>query len=150
MKALRYWWPAIVWAGAIFFFSTRVFGGESTSRFIIPFLRWLLPSAEMPTLWQLHFLIRKSAHVANYFVFSWLVLSGLRGEAIGWRWSWAAWALLVAAGYAALDEFHQSFVPGRGAAAQDVLLDSAGAAMAQLAAALCSKKTKHETTDEHR
>ncbi len=147
MRALKYWWPAIAWAVAIFFFSTGVFGGESTSRFIIPFLRWLLPDASSQTLWQLHFLIRKSAHVANYFVFSWLVLRGLRGEASGWRWSWGVTALLITAGYAALDEFHQSFVPGRGGAAQDVLLDSVGAAMAQLATALRRPK---QNADEYR
>lgn len=36
-------------------------------------------------------------------------------------------ALLAAAVYAASDEIHQSFVPGRGPAVTDVLLDSAGA-----------------------
>lgn len=147
MRALKYWWPAIAWAGVIFLFSTEVFGGETTSRFIIPFLRWLLPDASSQTLWQLHFLIRKSAHVAVYFVFSWLALRGLRGEARGWRWSWGLTALLIAAGYAALDEFHQSFVPGRGGAAKDVLLDSAGAIVAQIAAALLRPK---QNADERR
>jgi len=37
----------------------------------------------------------------------------------------------MTAGYAALDEAHQFFVPGRGGSPVDVLLDSAGAAMAQ-------------------
>lgn len=36
-------------------------------------------------------------------------------------------ALFAAALYAASDEIHQSFVPGRGPAVTDVLLDSAGA-----------------------
>lgn len=36
-------------------------------------------------------------------------------------------ALLAAALYASSDEIHQSFVPGRGPAVTDVLLDSAGA-----------------------
>ncbi len=140
MKALRYWWPAIAWAGAIYFFSTEAFGGEYTSRFIIPFLRWLLPQADLESLGRLHLLVRKSAHFVNYFVFSLLVLRGLRGGARGWRWRWALWALLIAAGYAALDEFHQSFVPGRGGAAKDVLLDSAGAIVAQITAALLRPK----------
>ena len=34
---------------------------------------------------------------------------------------------LIAAGYAATDEFHQLFVPGRSGQISDVLLDSAGA-----------------------
>jgi len=136
MNAWRHWWPAVLWAGAIFLFSTGYFGGDDTSQFIIPFLRWLLPGASPETLNEIHFLIRKASHVGEYFLFSLLVLRGVRGEAGGWRWRWGVMALLVAAGYATLDEFHQSFVPERGGAAQDVLLDSAGAVVAQAAARL--------------
>ena len=39
------------------------------------------------------------------------------------------YALLVCMAYAALDELHQAFVPGRDALVQDVLLDSAAAAL---------------------
>lgn len=142
MSALKHWWPAMAWAAAIFLFSTSAFGGEHTSQFIIPFLRWLLPDASPEMLYQLHYLIRKSAHFVEYFLLSLLVLRGLRGGATGWRWSWSVGALLIVAGYAALDEFHQSFVPGRGAAARDMLLDSAGAIVAQLAAGLRRQKIK--------
>ena len=41
-----------------------------------------------------------------------------------------ALALLVAAVYAATDEFHQSFVPGRTASVYDVLIDTSGACAA--------------------
>ncbi len=92
---------------------------------------------------QLHFLIRKSAHFANYFLFGLLLLHGLRGETVGWRWRWALTAVAMAAGYAALDEFHQSFVPGRGAAAQDVLLDITGAAVAQAAARMWFRRNEN-------
>jgi VanZ family protein len=136
MNALRHWWPAMAWAGAIFLFSTGYFGGEHTSRFILPFLRWLLPDASPETLTQLHFLVRKAGHFGEYFLFSLLVLRGLRGEASGWKWSWGLTALGISAGYAALDEFHQYFVPSRGAAWQDVFLDSAGAIAAQACARL--------------
>lgn len=141
MRWLRHWWPTLAWAGAIFFFSTGVFEGESTSRFIIPLLRWLLPDAPPETLFQLHFLIRKAAHFVEYFLLSLLVLHGLRGDESGWRWRWGLMALLMCAGYALTDEFHQAFVPSRGAAAQDVLLDATGAAVAQLAASLRRKQT---------
>ena len=39
---------------------------------------------------------------------------------------------LIAAGYAATDEFHQLFVPGRSGQVSDVILDSAGAAIGVL------------------
>jgi VanZ family protein len=38
---------------------------------------------------------------------------------------------VIATGYSALDEFHQSFVPSRTASPWDSLLDTAGAATAQ-------------------
>jgi VanZ family protein len=44
--------------------------------------------------------------------------------------------VLIVAGYAALDEFHQSFVPGRQAAVGDVLIDASGGIAAQLVASL--------------
>ncbi len=103
-------------------------------------------SAPAETLTQLHFLIRKAGHFVEYFVLSLLVLRGLRGPSSGWRWSWGLMALLICAGYAVTDEFHQYFEAGRGAAWPDVLLDSAGAAVAQLAAALRREKPKNETT----
>ncbi len=96
----------------------------------------------------MHFLIRKAAHVANYFVFSWLVLRGVRGDARGWKWRWGVTALLIATSYAALDEFHQSFVPGRGAAVRDVILDAAGATLAQLAASYRRIRKENEIADE--
>ena len=43
---------------------------------------------------------------------------------------------MIVAGYAAIDEFHQSFVPGRTPAISDVLLDTTGGAAAQAIAAL--------------
>ncbi len=133
----------MAWAAIIFLLSTGAFGGEYTSGFIVPFLRWMLPDASVEILWQMHFLIRKAAHFVEYFVLSLLVLRGVRGGATGWRWSWAAWALLIAAGYAALDEFHQSFVPNRGGSPRDVLLDSAGAVVAQAAARLWFGKSEN-------
>jgi VanZ family protein len=150
MKALKYWWPAIVWAGLLFFFSTGLFGSSFSSRFLYPFFRWLLPHAGHEVAWQLVLLTRKSAHFANYFVFSLLLLRGVRGEARGWRWTWALEALLLASGYALSDEFHQAFVPGRAASMRDVWLDSAGALVAQLCAALFLRKSRDGTADERR
>ena len=43
---------------------------------------------------------------------------------------------MIVAGYASLDEFHQSFVPGRTPAVTDVLLDTTGGAAAQAIAGL--------------
>ena len=124
----------MLWAAAMWLFSTQVFTTASTSRYLIPLLKWLFPSASPATLLLVHALIRKLAHVAEYVVLSMLVLRGVRGDRRGWRLTWALAALAIALSYAALDEVHQLFVPGRGGSARDVLLDGCGAAIGQLLA----------------
>jgi VanZ family protein len=135
MTWLRHWWPALAWAAVISLFSTGVFSGANTSRIIFPLLLWLYPHATQVMLEAVHFYVRKSGHFCEFFLFSLLALRGIRAGRPGWRWAWGLAALAVAAGYASLDELHQSFVPSRYGSAYDVLLDSFGAAMAQTFAA---------------
>jgi VanZ family protein len=131
-RRLSYWFPAIGVAILISVFSTHFFTGEHTAQIIIPILRWLFPSATLHTLHLLHFGIRKAAHVTEFGVFSIAVFHGVRGDRYGWRPEWALITLLIAVGYAGLDEWHQSFVPMREARFRDVLIDSTGALLAQV------------------
>ncbi len=133
MKWLRWWWPVLVWAALIAGFSTDAFSGAHTSRVILPILRWLFPHAALATLVRAHHLIRKAGHVCEYFIFSLLLVRGVRGGRSGWRVEWALAALAMAAGWAGLDELHQAFVPSRGPSMRDVLIDVCGAAAGQLA-----------------
>jgi len=126
------WLPTILWAGFIFMMSTSEFSSARTLNFIYPVLLWLLPFASHDTLMLLHELIRKSAHVTEYFVFSLLLLHGIRAGRREWRLRWALIALGIAALYASSDEFHQLFVPGRHASPWDVMIDVTGAALAQV------------------
>jgi VanZ family protein len=130
-RRLTLWLPVIAWALLISWASTDLFSASHTSRYILPALHWLFPHASAETLDRLHFLIRKSAHFTEYFVFSSLLLRAIRGEHRGWQIRWAIAALAIAAAYSALDEFHQSFVPSRTASPWDSLLDTTGAATAQ-------------------
>jgi VanZ family protein len=68
-------------------------------------------------------LVSKLAHVTEYAVLGWLIQHARDDRRVGWQ-SW-----LMAAIYAATDEFHQSFTPGRHPLATDVLIDSLGAAI---------------------
>ena len=129
--AVKNWLPAIAWAGVISSLSTDIFSSEHTSRFIIPVLRWLFPHWSNDTLELIHGIIRKSAHVTEYFIFSIFLLRAIRGKNREWTLRWAVWAVVIAAGYAALDEFHQSFVPSRTASPWDALIDTVGASAAQ-------------------
>jgi VanZ family protein len=95
----------------------------------VPFLLWLNPHMPRETIEKIHFAVRKTAHFVEYALFGLLVWRLVHFDP-----AWAACrsrefltALLLAALYAASDEFHQSFVPGREAAVRDVLLDSGGA-----------------------
>jgi len=133
---LRRWWPALAWAVVISIFSTGAFTSENTGRVIIPVLHWLLPHAPMETLILLHHYIRKSAHFTEYFILSLLLLRGIRGENRGLKLAWALLAIAIVACYASLDEFHQSFVPGRTPAVTDVMIDTSGGIAAQAIAAL--------------
>ena len=126
------WLPAIAWAVVISAASTDAFSSRHTSQYILPALHWLIPQASAETLERLHFLIRKAAHLTEYFVFSVLLLRAIRGENKGWQIRWAIAALAIAAVYSGFDEFHQSFVPSRTASPRDSLLDTTGAATAQV------------------
>ncbi len=136
MKWLRYWWPALVWAVVISGFSTGAFTADNTSHFIIPILRFFLPHAAPETLDFLHHIIRKCAHLTEYFILSMLILRGIRAGEKGMHLRWVLVTILIVACYAALDEYHQSFVPGRTAAVGDVLIDTSGGIAAQIVASL--------------
>jgi VanZ family protein len=129
---MRSWLPAIAWAVLISVASTDAFSPEHTSRIITPVLHWLFPFANLPTLNLINYYIRKAAHVVEYFLFSVLLFRVIRGKGSAWQLRWAIWALAIAAGYSAFDEFHQSFVPSRTASPWDALLDTFGAGVGQV------------------
>jgi VanZ family protein len=131
-QRFRYWLPAIFVAIIISLFSTHYFSAQQTGRVILPILRWLFPSASGHSLRLMHFGIRKLAHITEFGVFSVAIFHGIRGAGHGWKLTWAIFSLLIAAGYAGLDEWHQSFVPLREPSVRDVLIDTTGALLAQV------------------
>lgn len=129
--SVKYWIASAVWAVVISTLSTDTFSSEHTSRFILPVLRWLFPHAGPDALEIMHAVIRKTAHLSEYFILSTLLFLAQRGDNRWWKLRWAVWAIVMCAGYAALDEFHQSFVPSRTASPWDSLIDTTGASVAQ-------------------
>jgi VanZ family protein len=144
---VKNWLPAIAWACLISFLSTDVFSSEHTSRFIIPLLHLLIPQASAETLEVMHVIIRKSAHLTEYFILGVLLHRALRGDERGWKLRWALWAIAIAAAYASLDEFHQSFVPSRTASPWDALIDTIGGSAAQIVMRLWNSKKGNVTSD---
>jgi VanZ family protein len=101
------WVLVAVWMGVIFGFSAQ-------------------PQAAL-NFGQPEFL-SKAAHVVEYAILGWLVQRA-RGDKHAW---WQSW--LIAVVYAATDEFHQSFTPGRTPRVTDVMIDAVGAAMGMVVA----------------
>jgi uncharacterized membrane-anchored protein len=64
-------------------------------------------------------------HFVVFFLFSFFLLATIKGNK-KLKISYLIIALILSIIYAILDEFHQSFVPGRNASMRDILTDSAG------------------------
>src|SRR5258708_13891992 len=109
---LKNWLPVLVWVGVIFLGSTNLMSAEHTSRFIIPFLRWLKPDISAETLASIHFILRKCAHVGEYAVLGLLLL---RAATLMTNFKRSIPILYISVlgvclFVPATDEFHQTFV----------------------------------------
>jgi VanZ family protein len=120
---LKYWLPILVWMIFIFVGSTDLLSAEHTSRFIGPFLRWFSPDVSDATIASVQLVIRKCGHLTEYAILAALLYRAFRL----YRERVFAIAFIVAGFYAALDEFHQSFVATRTASPWDVAIDCLGA-----------------------
>ena len=92
------WLPVLAWAGVIFAVSS------------IPSLNSGLGT------WDT--VLRKGAHMTEYAILACLLARATASS---------AWAFGLAVGYAATDEFHQTFVRGRHGSPIDVGIDAVGA-----------------------
>jgi VanZ family protein len=127
-----YWLPVIIWMVVIFWMSTGTFSSEQTSRFIVPLLHFLFPRLAPQDVDLIHGLIRKSGHVAEYFVLGLLLYRAFRATSSRiWRLQWAGFALIVVTLFAASDELHQSFVASRTPSLVDVGIDLVGGILSQ-------------------
>src|SRR5436190_12659513 len=137
---LKYWLPVLAWMVFIFIGSTNLLSAEHTSRFIGPFLRWWAPGVTDATIASVQLIVRKCAHLTEYAILAALFYRALRlhrARVLG--------AAFVFAGlYAALDEFHQSFVASRTGAASDVMIDCAGAMIGLVIYRLINRESKIE------
>ena len=72
---------------------------------------------------SIEFPVRKTAHAAEYAILGILLTATLSSFE---KRHYGLWGWLLGTGYAATDEIHQLFVPGRSGQVTDVMLDSAG------------------------
>ncbi len=87
------------------------------------------PGSDLPSFGSFDYFVKKGGHMFGYGL---LALTYWYGLGLQQNRSWLAWLMAVL--YAATDEFHQSFVPGRHPSLVDVLFfDGGGAAILILA-----------------
>jgi VanZ family protein len=104
---------AIFYGGPVLAYAALIFFVSSLSRF--------------PEATPSFFGFDKIAHFVEYFIFGWLIYRWITSSNRCWdRRCALLMTILIGAGYALSDEWHQSFVPGRDASLWDVLFDAAG------------------------
>lgn len=132
-STLRLWLPAILWTGVIFAASSGSFSSSNTGGFLVKLIHAVAGNSLGETAIEvIHFTIRKLSHVVEYGILSIFVYRAVRAERAGWDIRWALTAILFAAVVGTLDEWRQSFVPGRTATPWDTVIDTLGAALAQV------------------
>lgn len=82
---------------------------------------------------RLHFYVRKNAHMFNYFVLAVLMATCLRMSGVRGYRSYLI-AYIVVTLFSAVDEYYQTFIPGRSGEVRDVLVDNVGVVMGLVAA----------------
>jgi VanZ family protein len=130
------WIPAIFWLCIIAVESTSYLSADNTSRFLYPFLHFLLGlDPARFAVW--HHYIRKTGHFVGYFTLSCLLFRAWRvtlpiAESMRWAMRWGTVSFLMTTLVASLDEWHQTFIPSRTGTVRDVILDSSAALTAQI------------------
>lgn len=125
-KQLFFLLATIVWGLFIWMQSTKT-GTDSghMSDQIVSVLQMFFPLSKD----LLSFLVRKAAHFTEYFIFSALLcLTAHSFHRLLPRFDGSI--LFIGTLWAVLDEWIQTFIPGRAGCVQDVLIDTAGVCLA--------------------
>lgn len=146
----------LMMAGFIFYMSSQN-SGESTNvsfgmvEYISSMVNFLFGFS--PDFHWMKFaekILRKSAHFILYTVFGIFVMCVLCGLKKPTVKVWIAAAAITAV-YAATDEFHQIFVPGRSGELRDILIDTSGGILGSgiifIVCCLKQHRTKKHKTD---
>ena len=110
LKIICHWILVFIWAGMIFWMSS------------VPNLS---PPADSFNI--LDFLLKKSAHLGEYFILTILILGAFLISRMSLKRA-IVLSLALAVIYAVSDEWHQTFVVGRSGRIWDVVIDTAGVA----------------------
>jgi VanZ family protein len=112
--------------GLMFGLSTDAFSSAHTAPFTTFIFLKFMPQFAALTVETVDLVVRKTAHLSEYFIFG-ILLTHLFKKRSGLSTSsQIIWAIALGIIYAISDEFHQSFVPSRTPSAGDVVIDTIG------------------------
>ena len=128
-RKVLYWSLVILWMGIIFYLSHQPATesndlSKGITEKIINIIEILTKDLEVDISGFNH-IIRKMSHFGAYFILGVLVVKAIgQNKPLNIKLFIASVTICIL--YAISDEIHQSFIPGRGPSAMDVLIDSAG------------------------
>ena len=131
------WLFVLGWMILIFVFSSQP--GEVSSennKFVIQVFKLLGLDLNSMLGTLSDFIVRKAAHFTEYFILYMLLYRAINTKQ-NWNLKVVIWSLIIVFLYAFYDEFHQAFVPGRGPAFRDVMVDTSGGLTASLFLYIC-------------
>ncbi len=105
MKIFKLWFLVLIWAGFIF---------------------WLSSIPNLKTNLECDLILRKIAHVFEYFILTFLLYRAFKGSFVTNVFHLFVYPAVFSFFYAASDEFHQSFVQGRSGSIRDIFIDTVG------------------------
>ena len=127
-RVLLLWVVTAAWASTISVLSTKAYSSSVTGWLLGQILILLHIHLNPHTFATIHFLIRKLAHCTEFAVFGLLLYHSFEPRhPERWDIRGAFAALIIAGLFSLVDEYHQSFVPGRTASLVDCGIDTAGA-----------------------
>lgn len=147
---VRAWWPAIAWIGLIAFESTDFFSAEHTGSMLFMLLKRLFGDINLYKFLVFHHYLRKTGHVVGYGMLSLLLLRGWRAtfahtRALLLRAALLSWLGTISV--AALDEWHQSYIPSRTGTLRDVALDTVAGVAFLVVAYFWLRRSDERATD---
>jgi VanZ family protein len=127
------WLAAGIWAAIIFATSCTFIERSIFINFVERYLPAGIPRELWVNFWMYFgIFVVKGYHVTEFTILCLLIQAGLRACSTKHPVRDIYLAASLALVYAALDEWHQTFIPGRGGTWVDVCIDSAGIALASV------------------
>lgn len=152
----KYYLPVLFWVTLIGLFSTNTFSGNLTLRLLRALMDFLNLEIARETLLQINLIVRKLAHITEFFILTLLVWRAVQKERQNvWHWVQGVTTLALVVGIAAADEAHQVMRQLRTGSVTDVGIDTVGAVLALgwigwWARVRTAPARKEDTTEEKR